>query len=171
MAAKWRLPFAPVNTIQELVEVPQLKARGYWVAPEHPVAGRPAMPGAPYLLGEGGWALRRPAPLLGEDTAEVARETAAATPAPSVARTGERRRPLEGVRVIDFTWAWAGPHCTLQLAALGAEVIRLESYYRPCQNRRIPPYADDVPGLNRSGSFNQNNQGKRSVVIDLHHEA
>jgi crotonobetainyl-CoA:carnitine CoA-transferase CaiB-like acyl-CoA transferase len=173
MAATWHLPFAPVNSIAELVTIPQLEARRFWVAPEHPVAGAVGMPGAPYLLSDGGWSLRRRAPLLGEHTDEVRADLAAVTsaaagPPPPIPPGEQRGRPLEGLRVIDFTWAWAGPHCTLQLAALGAEVIRLESYYRPCQNRRIPPYPDDIPGLNRSGSFNQNNQGKRSVVIDLH---
>jgi benzylsuccinate CoA-transferase BbsF subunit len=76
-------------------------------------------------------------------------------------------RPLEGVRVADFSWVWAGPHCTLQLAHLGAEVIRIESATRPCVTRLLPPFADFRPGPNRSGYFNQYNQGKRSIVLDL----
>jgi crotonobetainyl-CoA:carnitine CoA-transferase CaiB-like acyl-CoA transferase len=170
LSERWRLPFAPLNTMADLLASPQLHARDYWVAPHHPHVGSVQMPGAPYRLAEGGWSLRRRAPLLGEHTEEIRTEVAAAAIAPEAApsaRSPGPFRPLAGLRVVDCTWAWAGPHCTLQLAALGAEVIRLESYYRPCQNRRIPPYPDDVPGLNRSGSFNQNNQGKRSVVIDL----
>jgi benzylsuccinate CoA-transferase BbsF subunit len=77
-------------------------------------------------------------------------------------------RPLTGVRVLDFTWAWAGPFCTLQLAHLGAEVIRIETTTRPlCVSRSIPPFADDTAGPNRAGYFNQYNQGKRSIVLNL----
>ena len=76
-------------------------------------------------------------------------------------------RPLEGIRVVDMSWMWAGPYCALQLAQLGAEVIRIESHQRPCMNRRVPPYANDVPGLNRGGSFNQWNQAKKSVLLDM----
>ncbi len=75
--------------------------------------------------------------------------------------------PLEGIRVIDMSWMWAGPYCSLQLAHLGAEVIRIETNQRPCMNRRVPPYPDGVPGLNRGGSFNQWNQGKGSVLLDM----
>lgn len=75
--------------------------------------------------------------------------------------------PLDGIRVVDMSWMWAGPYCSLQLAHLGAEVIRIESHHRPCMNRRVPPYAGDEPGLNRAGSFNQWNQGKRSIALDL----
>lgn len=75
--------------------------------------------------------------------------------------------PLRGVRVIDMSWMWAGPYCALQLAQLGAEVIRIESNQRPCMNRRVPPYANDEPGLNRGGSFNQWNQQKKSVLLDM----
>jgi len=75
--------------------------------------------------------------------------------------------PLTGIRVADFTWVWAGPHATLQLAHLGAEVIRVEALHRPCVTRLLPPWPDGVPGLNRSGYFNQFNQGKRSIAVDL----
>jgi benzylsuccinate CoA-transferase BbsF subunit len=76
--------------------------------------------------------------------------------------------PLSGIRVLDFTWAWAGPFCTMQLAHLGAEVIRVETTARPaCVTRLIPPFADDVPGPNRAGYFNQYNQGKRAITLNL----
>jgi len=75
--------------------------------------------------------------------------------------------PLAGIRVADFTWVWAGPHATLQLAHLGAEVIRIEALQRPCVTRLLPPWPDGQPGPNRSGYFNQFNQGKRSIVVDL----
>jgi crotonobetainyl-CoA:carnitine CoA-transferase CaiB-like acyl-CoA transferase len=77
------------------------------------------------------------------------------------------RLPLEGIRVADFTWVWAGPFCTLQLAHLGAEVIRIETATRPCITRLLPPWPDNKPGLNRSGYFNQYNQGKRSLTLNL----
>ena len=78
-----------------------------------------------------------------------------------------RRAPLDGVRVADFTWVWAGPFCTLQLAHLGAEVIRVESATRLCVTRLLPPFKGFEPGPNRSGYFNQYNQGKRSITLDL----
>jgi len=76
--------------------------------------------------------------------------------------------PLAGIRVLDFTWAWAGPFCTMQLAHLGAEVIRVETTARPsCVTRAVPPFADNVPGPNRAGYFNQYNQGKRAITLNL----
>jgi len=80
-----------------------------------------------------------------------------------------KNKPLAGIRVADFSWVWAGPFCTLQLAHLGADVIRVECRDRPCVTRQIPPFADFQPGLNRSGYFNQYNQGKRSLTLNLKH--
>ena len=77
------------------------------------------------------------------------------------------RGPLAGIRVADFTWVWAGPFCSLQLAHLGAEVIRVESASRTCVTRLLPPWPDAQPGVNRSGYFNQYNQGKRSLSLNL----
>jgi crotonobetainyl-CoA:carnitine CoA-transferase CaiB-like acyl-CoA transferase len=76
--------------------------------------------------------------------------------------------PLEGIRIADFTWVWAGPYCTLQLAHLGADVIRIETRTRPCITRVLPPWPKgQSPGLNRSGDFNQYNQGKRSLTLNF----
>jgi crotonobetainyl-CoA:carnitine CoA-transferase CaiB-like acyl-CoA transferase len=75
--------------------------------------------------------------------------------------------PLSGVRVADFTWVWAGPFCTMQFAHMGAEVIRVESVRRVCATRMLPPWLDGQIGPNRSGYFNQYNQGKRSITLDL----
>lgn len=77
--------------------------------------------------------------------------------------------PLTGIRVADFTWVWAGPFATLQLAHLGAEVIRIETQSRVCVTRRIPPFADGQAGPNRSGYYNQYNQGKASICLNLKH--
>ena len=81
------------------------------------------------------------------------------------------RPPLHGIRVADFCWAWAGPYGALQLAHLGAEVIRIESTTRMCPSRQIPPWAENERGVNRAGYFNQYNQGKRSVTLNLKNPA
>lgn len=77
--------------------------------------------------------------------------------------------PLSGIRVADFTWVWAGPFCTMQFAHMGAEVLRVETMRRVCALRMLPPWLDGQIGVNRSGYFNQYNQGKRSINLDLTH--
>jgi len=76
--------------------------------------------------------------------------------------------PLSGIKVCDFTWVWAGPFCTLQLAHLGAEVIRIETKNRPCVTRMLPPWPEGkFDSINKSGYFNQYNQGKKSLSLNF----
>ena len=76
--------------------------------------------------------------------------------------------PFRGVRVLDLSWVWAGPHCTLILGALGADVLKVESSRRLDLTRRASVHARELPpGPNRNGYFNQLGQHKRSVGIDL----
>jgi crotonobetainyl-CoA:carnitine CoA-transferase CaiB-like acyl-CoA transferase len=66
-----RVPAFPVNAIDGVFAWPQLAARGFFQAVEHPRAGRLPYPTAPYRFSDDGWELRRPAPLLGEHNDEV----------------------------------------------------------------------------------------------------
>lgn len=73
--------------------------------------------------------------------------------------------PLMGVRIIDFTWHTAGPTATRVLADMGAEVIKIES---PGGERtRERDLADNIPGINRGGHFNNVNRGKLSITLDM----
>lgn len=78
--------------------------------------------------------------------------------------------PLSGVRVVDLTWVWAGPYAAMQLAHLGAEVVKVESSSRLDVTRQLGPWLDGEPGPNRSGYFNQYNLGKQGMLLDLKSE-
>ncbi len=78
--------------------------------------------------------------------------------------------PLEGVRIVDFTWVGAGPFTTKILADAGAEVIKIESGKRPDVLRLTPPFKDGVKGLNRSGYFANRNTSKKSFLLDMRQE-
>ena len=78
------------------------------------------------------------------------------------------RLPLEGVRIADFTWAWAGPFATELLAFLGAEVIKIESSQRPDHARiRSLTLGLSMKGLDKSPVFNDLNLNKKSLALDL----
>jgi len=179
-AQKQRLPVAPVNRMADVYADEQLRSRGFFVPiPNDEPRGREIIgPGIPYKFSTIRPPAPRRAPHLGEHDQEVRSlamragvdgKDAASSLSGLVSGPGPDpdRGPLSGLHVLDFTWVWGGPFCTLQLAQLGADVIRIESAKRPCLFRALPPYADNVPGLNRAGLFNQVNQGKRSVALDL----
>jgi benzylsuccinate CoA-transferase BbsF subunit len=76
--------------------------------------------------------------------------------------------PLAGIRVTDFTWAWAGPHGTVLLAMLGAEVIKIESRTR-LDHARVRSLMTGATrgGPDQSPVFNDLNLGKLSLSLDL----
>jgi len=74
-----------------------------------------------------------------------------------------RQRPLEGVRVADFSRVLAGPFCTRMLVDLGAEVIKIEAPEGDV-SRRLGPRRGSM-----SGYYMQQNCGKRNVSLDLKH--
>lgn len=84
--------------------------------------------------------------------------------------------PLEGIRVLELTTAWAGPFCGRLLGDLGAEVIKIESRRRLDVRGPVRPpvgvnlYPDNDPGedpWNRSHRFHERNRNKLSVAMEL----
>jgi crotonobetainyl-CoA:carnitine CoA-transferase CaiB-like acyl-CoA transferase len=94
-------------------------------------------------------------------------------------------KPLEGIRILDFTWANAGPKGTRHLANLGAEVLRLEWKGRLDFSRTLGPFhllpceeeprdfqapgKGGPPTLNRAAGFNDVNAGKLGVSLNMRH--
>src|SRR5712671_3766070 len=74
-------------------------------------------------------------------------------------------RPLDGLLVLDFSRVLAGPYCTMQLADLGARVIKIEQPARGDDTRAWGP-----PFVGReSAYFLSVNRSKESLVLDLKH--
>jgi len=82
----------------------------------------------------------------------------------------DRKLPLEGIRVCDFSWYAASPVATKCLADFGAEVIKMEYSARPDLIRVAAPHPLDKQGdLNAGGWFNNQNSSKLCLGLNLGH--
>ena len=79
------------------------------------------------------------------------------------------RDALEGINVLDFTWAGAGPYATKFLADFGARVIKVESRKHPDIGRMTPPFAHNVRHPDGGALFIHTNTGKLSITLNLQH--
>jgi benzylsuccinate CoA-transferase BbsF subunit len=77
------------------------------------------------------------------------------------------KRPLDGIRVLDFSHVLAGPMCTRLLADLGAEVLRVETSKR----HDTPWKSTSDAELDRTFAYVMVHRGKKSITIDLKSDA
>ncbi len=153
-AQKRGIPTGPILPLGDFARSEQVKVLGSLHKKAHPVIG--TYEAFDFLrMRETPIQSRRPAPRLGEHQQEVleeARRTITQRTAAGAQGT-DHRKPLEGIRVLDFSRVIAGPLGTQFLGFLGAEVIKVES-----------------KGLftGREGAgFADLNRAKKSVTLDV----
>jgi crotonobetainyl-CoA:carnitine CoA-transferase CaiB-like acyl-CoA transferase len=155
----FRLPLAPLGNGSTIPDMDHLQSRGVYV--DNPAGFR--QPRAPWLMSVARQAPVRPAPAVGE-----ADDVSLWQPRESAPRRQSAEAPLAGVRVVDFTAFWAGPAAAHALAALGADVIKIESIQRPDGIRYSGGMRTDVDDWWEYGwVFHAMNTNKRSVTLDL----
>jgi crotonobetainyl-CoA:carnitine CoA-transferase CaiB-like acyl-CoA transferase len=129
-AQQAHVPSFPLRQPAEQLQSPQLEHRGFWRRGS--IAGKPVKaPGPPFGL--------------------------SLAPGRGKARSGKRqgnKLPLAGIRVLDFSWVIAGPTATRYLAAMGAEVIKIEA-----PGRGDPGRASELHTVL--------GQAKKGIVLDL----
>jgi crotonobetainyl-CoA:carnitine CoA-transferase CaiB-like acyl-CoA transferase len=162
-----RFPWAPVSSLQDVLESPQLKARRFFIGTKsRENKSRIIVPGSPYKFS--GFALpslRRARIRCGQT--RQALEGLGAGRIRGISKGKEEAHSkhsskssdtLRGIRVLDLTRMLSGPYATRILGDFGAEVIKVQSRVTAEGAER-----NDTPYF---GSWNRN---KRSVCLNLNH--
>ena len=140
-------PYGWVLPVDKVAENPQLQARDWWT--RYPLAGGDSVrgPGAPYRFSATPWR-------IGESQTAAGFAPRPAPPAVPRPAAGHNR-PLQGVRVLDFTHVLAGPFATRILADMGADVVKVNTSSRAGAN---PPNGIYYVIWNRN---------KRALALDM----
>ncbi len=174
-AMQRRLLLAPVSTMKDVFESPQLEARAYFQVPDGEPDGL-AFPGpfARFSATPIHYTRPAPAPALDAHRAEVEAELNAHAPMPvrglvptAFDVDAADPRPLAGLKVLDFMWAIAGPATTRSLADFGATVVRIESSSRLDVCRTVAPFMNQSNDPEESALFHGANVGKLMLSLDL----
>lgn len=162
-----RILIVPLSDTADLASSRQLEAREFWRPVEHEhLATEVRYPGPFVRLSETPMRYRRRPPLLGEHQ-ELLGETRI-VPVPEAGDVGsDRGPPLEGLRVLDFTWVYAGPAITRILADYGATVVRIETAKKLDALRSGGPFKDRQPDIERTAGYSNVNVGKLGLGLDL----
>jgi crotonobetainyl-CoA:carnitine CoA-transferase CaiB-like acyl-CoA transferase len=160
LASELRIPVAPVHGPDNILECDHFVARDVFV---DDATHTFKMPRRPWRMDDEDPPLPHPAPRLGEHTGTIEPHTPVA---PGALAPDEL--PLAGVRVLDLTAWWAGPIAAGALAALGADVIHVESIGRIDGMRATGAGTGmDGPWWERSAHYLCSNTNKRNLTLDL----
>ena len=159
-AAALRIPVAPVSDGRSVIELEHARERGVFIADP---LGEFVMPRRPFTIDGEPAPVPEPAPAIGADT-DAAIPVRRRRPDP----VGAAPLPLAGLVVVDLTAWWAGPSAAATFAALGADVIHVESTRRMDAMRTAGGmfYGRDQ-WWEYSAFFLAANTNKRGITLDL----
>lgn len=187
------LLWAPVRKPHENAEDEHWLQRNTFSDIEHPELGRSfRYPTSKWLSTATQWQVGQRAPLLGEHTQEVnaMADCRKSRPVPALPKTAtEAKRsvsgkpfPLQGIKILDFSWFLASAGGTRILASLGAESIKVEwkenpdtrlAAMAPVGGRAARTQArqplQGVTDADMGGQFNNKNAGKRGMSLNIRH--
>jgi crotonobetainyl-CoA:carnitine CoA-transferase CaiB-like acyl-CoA transferase len=150
------VPVAPVLTVPEVLDSPHFAARGTFIDAEVAPGVRARVPSGCLTVDGVRAGFRHRAPEPGEHDADLALPAGARSGSPG----GRPRRPLSGLRVVDFGTIVIGNEIGRLLADQGADVIKIE-------HRAFPDAARVGYGGTMSPSFVAGSRNKRSFGVNL----
>lgn len=155
------LAWSYLATMPEALDDPQHAARNFFVSAVRAQNTPCLQPGAPFRPTRSAWR-EAPAPSTVSNAAALLREWLAAPRAAPKLAEGSSTAPFAGLRVLDFTHDWAGPHAARLFADYGAEVIKVE------YPQRLDGMRGGYPAkINAHPRFWQLHRGKASLTLDL----
>jgi crotonobetainyl-CoA:carnitine CoA-transferase CaiB-like acyl-CoA transferase len=184
------LLWAPLRKPHESALDEHWLQRGSFADVEHPELGRSfRYATSKWLSTATSWQVGRRPPLLGEHTDEIRTEPQRRPSVPAAPRPHDpalsphgKPFPLQGVRILDFSWFLASAGGTRFLAALGAESLKVEwkdnpdtrlAAMSPVGGRAAREAAtaplQGVTDSDMGGQFNNKNSGKRGLSLNIRH--
>ena len=158
------LLITPSMTIADLVEYQHLDARDFWEFQPTARGGQAQHPGALVKFQNNPIDLGGSPPKLGEhnDAVLVNRELGIDAP-----KSESHALPLEGLKVVEFSWVIATPSAVRILCDYGADVVKVETASHPDTMRTVNPFVNEDPHPDNSVGYGVYNAGKRSLSLDL----
>ncbi|MDB5987568.1 MAG: CoA transferase [Nevskia sp.] len=158
------LAWGYIATLPEALDDVQLQSRKFFVEAKLADGRVGRMPGAPFRGAAVSWtdsAASRAAVPAADAVADSATRKRVINAKP-IAATAKRLAPLAGIKVVDFTHDWAGPHATRVLADYGADIFKVE----------YPKRLDSSRGgykklINEHPRFWNLHRGKQAAALDL----
>lgn len=161
IASAMRIPVAPIGSPATVADIDHFRERGAFRTNPHGFV----QPRPPYASQHLDLLSVSEAPALGQCAPD---DLWSERPPRADIAAGTVERPLAGVRIMDFTAFWAGPAATHVLAALGADVIKIEGLRRPDGMRFGGGKSPGVENWWEWGPvYLACNGGKRGVTLEL----
>jgi len=171
-----RFLIGPVYTNKDIVESHLFKGEGRWAGIPHKPTGKTiSYPAAPYTSSIPNYAVRGPAPLLGQDDPKNLglepgptenNQAAARGQLPDSASTSKGDL-FKDLKILDLSWVIAGPAAVRYFADYGAQVIHMESRTQIDILRTLTPFKNGIYNIDGAAYHTIYNTNKYGITLDL----